>query len=303
MLSDTRKQERIGELFILAQAALYGFLPIIANYATKLMPPVLFAGVCTSIAALCLLPYIIFTGQIRHLLDKKTLLLLGGITLFIVVIPSIFVFIGTSKTSSINTTILLQTELLFTFIICGIFAGEKITLHKGLGALVLLIGATTVLYQGGLKLNWGDLLIVIGTSFYPIGNILSKKALDLTTPVIILFFRSAFGGAMLIAFSLMFERYDATPFEYIKNNLGSILVCTILVYLISKLFWYQGLKRIKISQATAISICMPAFGLFYAVIFLGEIPTLYQVAGLVVIIAGLVLLTHQKSKHYEVMSR
>ncbi|MEK7172172.1 MAG: DMT family transporter, partial [Patescibacteria group bacterium] len=144
-MENKQKQERIGELFIFGEVITFATFPIIINYATRLMPPVFFAAISTLLAGLCLLPYLIFTKQIRAIFERRTIELVLGIAIFIVIIPSVFIFIGTSKTSSINTTLLLQTELLFTFIICGLFFGEKITKQKILGGLAVIIGATIIL--------------------------------------------------------------------------------------------------------------------------------------------------------------
>ena len=291
---DKQKQERIGEFFIFGEVITFATFPIIINYATRLMPPVFFAAISTLLAGLCLLPYLIFTKQIRAIFERRTIELVLGIALFIVIIPSVFIFIGTSKTSSINTTLLLQTELLFTFIICGLFFGEKITKQKILGGLAVIIGATIILYKKSFQFNIGDILIIAGTVFYPIGNIFAKKALKIATPSVILFMRSIIGGFFLLLISFYFEKFSMAPLAYAKENWGIILLNGAIVYLVSKLLWYKGFRFIDISKAISISMAMPAISLVYAASFLHEIPTIQQTAGFVVVITGLLFLTWRK---------
>lgn len=293
-MDNKQKQEKIGELFIFGEILTFATFPIIINYATRLMPPVFFAAVSTLLAGFCLLPYLIFTKQIRAIFERKTVALVLGVALFIVIIPSIFIFTGTSKTSSINTTLLLQTELLFTFIICGLFFGEKITKQKLLGGLAVVIGATIILYKKSFQFNIGDILIIAGTVFYPIGNIFAKKALKIATPSVILFMRSIIGGLFLLLISFYFEKFGALPLEYAKENWKIILLNGAVVYLASKLLWYKGFRYIEISKAISISMAMPAISLVYAAAFLHEIPTMQQTAGFVVVITGLLLLTRKK---------
>lgn len=296
---NSRKNERIGELFILAETVLFGLFPIIAGHATRLMPPVLFAGVCTIVAAICLFFYMLVTGQLKNLINKKAFLYILGVTAFVVIIPSIFIFIGTSKTSSVNTAILLQTELLFTFLIYGFFGIEKINLQKIIGAAITLIGATVVLFNGVIGFKLGDILIIAGTLFYPIGNIFAKKALEVSTPARILFIRNIIGGFFLIGISIYFENYNSSINTYVLNNLRDIALAGILIFFISKVLWYEGMRRIDVSKALSIAISAPAFSLVYAAIFLKELPTIYQMMGLFVVMAGLLILTQQKGTHIE----
>ncbi|MFA6918135.1 MAG: DMT family transporter, partial [Candidatus Gracilibacteria bacterium] len=208
----------------------------------------------------------------------------------------ILIFTGSSKTSGINTTILLQSEILFTFIIFGLFSIEKITLKKTIGALIVLIGTFFIIYNGSNTVNYGDLLIIAGTFFYPIGNIFAKKALKIAPPSTILFIRSLLGGIVLISLSLIFENQSATIVK-ISNYWPLILLNGIFIYHLSKVLWYEGIKRIDISKAIPISVGgYPAFSLLFAILFLKEIPTIYQLVGFIAVAVGIFILILEKSE-------
>jgi len=289
-----KKAERLGELLILCEVLVYALFPIVVNYTTKLMPPILFAGLSSIMAGVALFKYLLIKKQLSKLKNIQALKYILAVTLFVIIIPSIFIFIGTSKTSGSNTTILLQTEILFAFLICGIFVGEKITLQKIGGAVMVVIGAVAILYNGTLHINGGDLLIIAGTFFFPIGNIYAKKALKLTTPAVILFVRSFLGGMILVFISLLFENYQASFPGYFMDNFKFILLNGALIYGLSRLFFYEGLKRLDISKATSLAMSYPAFSLFYSYIFLKEIPTSYQWIGFIIIFFGIIILTYKR---------
>jgi hypothetical protein len=84
------------------------------------MPPILFAGTSTLTTSITLLIYLIYKKQLTQLKNKKIIFHSLGIS----------IFTGNSKTSKINTTMLLQTEILFKFLIFGALSLEKITLKK-----------------------------------------------------------------------------------------------------------------------------------------------------------------------------
>lgn len=256
----------------------------------------LFAGLSTLTASITLFIYLLLKGNLKSLINKETIKYSVLIALFIIIIPSILIFTGSSKTSGINTTILLQSEIVFTLLIFGFFAIEKITLKKIIGALIVLTGTIFIIYNGSTDINTGDLLIIAGTFFYPIGNIFAKKALKITSPSAILFIRSFLGGIILIILSLIFENQSATLGK-LSNYWPLILLNGIFIYHLSIILWYEGIKRIDVSKAVSISIgSYPAFSLLFAILFLKEIPTIYQLVGFVTIILGILILTKKSRK-------
>jgi drug/metabolite transporter (DMT)-like permease len=282
--------EKTGELMIFGEMLTYSFFPIIIAYSTKILPPVMFAALSILIATFSLLLYLIITKNLKSVFNASALKYILGVTLFIVILPSIFIFVGSSKTSGINTSILLQSEILFTFIIYGIFAIEKITVKKSVGALLVLVGTFFILYNGKSAINIGDLMIIVGTFFYPIGNYFAKKALEITSPSAILFTRNLIGGIVLLIFSLIFENQFST-YQNVISYWPFILLNGIIVYHLSKTLWYEGIKRIDVSKAIAISCGgSPAFSLILAILILNEIPTIYQIAGFATVAIGIFVL-------------
>ncbi|KKP36367.1 MAG: hypothetical protein UR27_C0021G0038 [Candidatus Peregrinibacteria bacterium GW2011_GWA2_33_10] len=288
-------QERIGEIFIALETILYATFPILIAHSTKIMPPILFAALGSIIAGIFMFFYILIKKEFKDIFNLRTIKYTLGVTVFIVIIPSIFIFLGSSKTSGINTTILLQSEILFTLIICGIFTDDKVTLKKLIGAIIMVVGTLFILFNKNFSINWGDIMIIIGTLFYPVGNIFAKKALKFSSPSSIVFIRNVIGGIILLLISLQFETINTPINQMITGNLFAFFVNGILISAISKIVWYEGLKRIDISKAILLSIGgYPAISLIFAIIFLKEIPTLQQIMGFAIIIFGVFQIIERK---------
>lgn len=270
--------------------AVFSLFPLIINAGTKIMPPLFFAGASLLIASIFFLIYLIFTNQLKQLLNHAVIKLSTIVTILVVVVPYFAIFTGTKLTSGINTAIFLQTEILFALILCKFWLKEKISPMQLTGSLSIFIGAIFVLYSGHFGLNTGDILIILGTSIYPLGNLYSKKALQIASPMLILFIRSALGGAILIALSLLFEK-QISPTQFSTKTIELILINGLGMMFISKILWYEGLKRLSLTKATAITMSYPIFTLLFAAIILKEIPTLYQLIGLTIIMAGVYLTT------------
>lgn len=290
-------QERKGELILLAYLPIFGFFPIITSYGTKIIPPILFAGISLLLGSVLLFFYLVAKGDLKLCKNTKALKYIVATTILNLIIPFIFIFIGSSLTSGINTSLLSQTELLFTFLVCGFIFHETITIQKTIGAATILIGTIAIIYNGTFSLNWGDLLIVAGQLFYPFGNRYSKMALAMTKPTIVLFLRNLWAGLALIVISFLFETQTFSDNHSVKEIVLLILANGIFIHGISKLVWLAGLKRLDITKAISIIIATPAFSLIYAFFFLKEIPTVYQLVGFFVIMGGLFILTRQREEH------
>lgn len=287
-------EDRIGELFLLVEVLIFSFFPVIANYTTRLMPPILFVGLSTLIAGIAYFLYYLLLGKLRILKNWQAFKYIMGVTVFIAVIPSIFIYLGTSMTSGVNTTMLVQTEIVATFVVVSLLKHEKVTSTQVVSGLLIMFGAAVIVYNGSWHLNIGDLLIVAGTLFYPFGNIYAQKALKITTPVAIMLIRSLIGGVALIIISLIFENYTQTIASYAQFNWEMLMINGILIYCISKLFWYEGLKRHNISKSIIIGMSHPAFSLLFVYLFLHEVPTVYQWTGFALVVMGMFVITKQK---------
>ncbi len=289
------KEEKIGEWFIIGQNVFAGLFPILINYSVKITPPIFFAGITSVLAGLCLIPFVISKKNIQKMREKRVLKDLLGVMTFIVFIPSILIFLGAQLTSSVNTALLLQTEIIFAFIICGLLKYEKITQRKVLGAIIITFGAIAILYNGKLSLSLGDILITGAGLFFPFGNIFAKRALKEVSPTTVIFFRAFVGGIILLLISFLFEATFIKSFSLIKENIWPIAINGILISCISKIFWYEGLRRIDLTKAVALGTSAPAFSLIFAFLWLKEVPTIYQIVGFTFIMIGL-FVTTQKSR-------
>ena len=233
----------------------------------------------------------IFSSRQKPLLLKRCSAQHTGVTMFVVVLPLLFIFMGMSKTSSINTTPLKSRS--FHARDHGLLFKEKSRCKNHRGMMIVL-GAVTVFYKGSFHQSWRS-LIIIGCLFYPFGNRFGQKALKEDSPAVLLFWRSLFGGVILLLFSFLFEDYAVPVSHYIAKNLFLLSVTGLFLFTIEKLLWYEGLKRLDLSKAVMMGHCYPPFSILFAFLFLKEVPTVFQLAGIVLIMSGVFFLT-QHSK-------
>ncbi len=292
---NTHKHERRAVFFVMISSMIEGGFPIFINQAVRVLPVMFYAGFCAFIGSAIHLALLVIRGKPKQNLSRETWLAIAGVTLCNSVLALLFIFAGTRYTSGINTALLLQSEMLFSFFVFRVFAGEHISRRQIIGALGVLIGTLFVLYNGSFTLNPGDLLIVLGSFFYPIGNMCAKKALQTASSSYVLAIRHLVGGIVFCTLALFFEDITQKTFLLLYENIWLVLFYGVMVLVVSKLCWYEGLKTLPLSKAVSIILSYPFFSLLFASIFFEEIPTAYQLIGMCITIGGLSILVRRTS--------
>jgi len=298
--SDTmtkHKHERTGELLILSQSVLFGLFPVILSYSGGKIPPLFFAAVTTFISGTVIFLYLLYTKKWHELFIREAYKPIAWLTLFVVIGYS-FVFIGGSKTSGINISVLAQGEILFTFLISGFIFREKMPFRKIIAAAGVLIGSLLIVFNGTFTPNPADLMILVATIVFPFGNRNAQKAMELVSPQTVLTIRSFLSAFAYLFLSFWLEDTLITGAQEIRNNVPIILVNGLLIFSVTKIMWYEGLKRLDLSKAVTLGMTYTAFGFLYSIILLSEQPTYYQISGLILVMLGAYWIT-RKDKRVE----
>ncbi len=278
------KQENKGVTLALISAALWGVFPVTVNRGAHSIPPLTFAAVSTLLAAAGSFSYALLKGKLHELGKKEAYASLLMITLCIVIIPYVLFFIGSSKTSGINSSLLLLSEIIFTMMFTPLI-GEKTTAEKLVGASGVFVGAALILYNGNFQLNTGDALIIASTATYPIGNFYAKKALNHVSPPIILFVRFFLGGLLMLPVAMLSET-RLHPVNVIFANWPTLLLTGLILLGVGKILWYEALGRLDISKAISLSMTFPLFSLILLVGVFKEPVSRYQWIGIAVMMLG-----------------
>jgi O-acetylserine/cysteine efflux transporter len=279
-----KSRETEGAVLALFSAMLWGIFPVMVNRGSHHIPPLFFAAVSTLLAAAGSLGYTAAKGKLPELRNRESYASLFMITLCIVIIPYTLFFIGAGKTSGLNTSLLLLSEIIFTLLFTPLI-GEKTTIEKLIGASGVFCGAALILYRGSFHLNTGDVMVILSTATYPIGNFYSKKALAQVSPPVILLVRFFFGGLFLLLLSMFMEASSISSAIIVRN--WPLLALTGFVLLgAGKIVWYEALDRLDISKAISLSMTFPLFSLIILTVFFEETVSSQQAIGIAVMMIG-----------------
>lgn len=204
----------------------------------------------------------------------------------------LFLF-GAQLTSGINAAILLQTEPIYSIILGYWLLKEKITGRHLLATLAIIIGVSLVIYNGTFQINIGDILVILTPLCYQISHVLAKKTMKRVGVYVTSAAKYLYGGLMFILLSTFFQ---ANQFEILGGD--NLIALTVLAFtwVAGILLWYGAIKRINLSKATALLSPYPIVSIIIAWPILGELPTVYQIVGLVFVMAGMLSMRKVKSE-------
>ncbi|WP_291632689.1 DMT family transporter [Clostridium sp.] len=214
---------------------------------------------------------------------------LGG--LFGVAIYFMFENYSVAYTSASNVAILIATIPMFTLFSQRVIYKEKLTYGKIIGATLSLFGIFIIIAAKG-RVNLfsqgsiGDLMALGAVFSWIIYNIVCSnfkgnyKVITITTYQII-------WGAVFLSPSLFFNKLQIPSTIVLFNLLYLAIFCSFFGFII----YVYCLKELGATVITAYINLQPIISLIAAAIILGEVVTIWQVTGCIVIIAGVTLVS------------
>lgn len=282
-------RERQGELFVLGEAFLWGMVPIVSIFSFSFLPPLFVLAGATFFSSVFFAVIVTIQktwGAFRIVAAWKYIFLntgIVGIGYF-----SVF-FLGLQYTTAGNASIFALFEVFFTFLLFSIWKRDSQQKTHALGAVFMLIGAVLILFPGEFHVQKGDLLIILATMLPPLGNYFQKEARKLVSAPFLLFIRS-FISVFFLFFLASFVN-SIPEISAMWKVLPVLILNGVFLFGLRNIFWVEALFRISISKTLALSSVAPLFTLIFSFFLLGEIPSIWQIGGLVPIMIGVYFLT------------
>jgi drug/metabolite transporter (DMT)-like permease len=211
---------RWGYVAAVVSAILFGLSSTFNKIALENVNPTVIAGLIYFVAgallfAMRLTPLSkrilskLDTPQTEAKITNKDYKMLGLVILCGSVIAPLLLLNGLNQTIAINSSLLLNTEALFTVAIAFVFLGERCAKKEYIGIALLLVGVIFVTTNGALQSITisehllGNLLIVGACFFWGIDNNLSKYLSRKRDIIIVTGLKCFIGGSALLAVSFL----------------------------------------------------------------------------------------------------
>jgi drug/metabolite transporter (DMT)-like permease len=288
-ISETRK----GDLAIFGEAIIWALFPIITILSYANIAPIASLA-WSSVFLVVFFGFIIAArGKIGEIFIPGVWKFIPLITIFISILYYSLYYIGLKYTTAGDASIIALMELFFSYLFFNVWKKELLSARHTFGAMLMILGAVIILYpKQGLVFHGGDFLVLLATACAPIGNFYQQKLRKLVSSETIVFLRSL--GAIPVFFILAAILKVNAPLAAIQKSFWFLALNGILILGISKLLWMEGIHRISVTKANALSSIAPLFTLIFAYFILHQAPTIWQLTAFIPLAGGLILLTENK---------
>lgn len=253
---------------------------------------------CTALIVFAPIAYPHLKREWRTLWQYKwivCLLALTGVAAF-----NTLVYIGLHYTTSINASLMNSSTPIMIYILSFILLRERLSLNQIIGTFISLLGVLFIVAKGDIYMftsfnfNKGDVIVLLAVMCWSLYSLLVKKyagklhsqANFLATIIIGIF--------MLLPFFIYEQLIMPHAITWSIGTMSAIGYVGIFASIIAFLSWNSGVIQIGANRAGIFLNFIPVFATLFAVIFLNEQLTNYQLVGGIAVITGVLLCNYQK---------
>ncbi|MDE1843891.1 MAG: DMT family transporter [Thaumarchaeota archaeon] len=284
------KSKRFGYFSAVLSALFFGSVTTLAKPTLDAINPLVLTCMIYLISAIALTPA---TLHKKASFRRKDLLLILGVSLAGAVIAPLLFFHGLHMTSASNTAVLSNTEIVFTVIIAILFFKEKINRIGYVGLSMVTIGAmvvtSTKISDSYFSLDVGSILVIGASLFWAIDNNVSKIITKRVDILKIAQLKSAIGGAILLGAVFATNIPVLLP----ENEIPFVLLLGTVGFALSLFLFLKSLHIIGVVKTIVIFATSSVFGLIFAVLFLHEQVSIFQIIAICVMILGIYLINRK----------
>lgn len=263
---------------------------IVARGARELVPPVALAFWRWSIALVLILPFAwphLRRDKSVILANPRILVLLGmlGIGAF-----NTLLYTGLQDTTALNAMLVQSAQPALILLIGAAIMGDRPSWRQFCGATVALAGVVTIIGRGDpsilwrLRLNSGDLIIGGAVIFWSLYSVMLRRRPALHP--LSLFAVTLLIGILVIAPFYVWEMLSGRRIVAQFDSWLAIGYVSIFPSLIAYLFFNRGIELIGSAATGMYMNVLPLLGAGLAILFLEEEFHLFHVAGMALIVGG-----------------
>lgn len=286
------KQKTIGVLAILGASIMWAIDPILARLSYYNSDFVHTTAIRSVFIVLVATIYVIMVNKGNFKVNKKQLSALMYIALAATIIAQLLYFYAISKTPIVNAVLISHMQPIF-IVLMGYIVLKEETLSKydyfGIFLMMiagLLVTTRTLDNLYSLKLGtFEDMLILVSAILWATTYIATRKYLKGLNSGVITFYRYIIGGIVICGYVILTSKLKIV-------NIYQVVIG--LVGGIGAILGYEGLKRLKAAQVSALELSTPFFAAILSFFILGEITTLMQIIGIVFLFVGVYFLSKRE---------
>jgi len=270
--------------------------PVLAKLAYSNADFLQTSGIRAIVVTLVALLYVLLTRQESLKVTKRQFSTLVFMAVAGTLFADLIYFLALTMIPVINAVLIGHMQPIFIVLI-GFFIlkEDKLTRFDYLGIFIMIIAAILVTTKtqanlSALKLGTlADILVLLATLAWATMAIVMRKYLRQLDAGVITFYRFSIASVVLVTYLLFTS-------SLVPSNIYQILIG--IVVGTGTILYYESLKRIKAAQTSALELSTPFFAVLFALFVLGEMVTILQVAGIVLLVVGVCFLSKKEEAYF-----
>lgn len=282
----------IGVLCIIAASLMWAIEPILVKLSYANSDFIHTSSIRSLFVSIIALIYVFMTNKGSLKVSKKQFSALFYIAFAATVAAELLYFYAIAKIPVVNAVLIGHMQPIFiVFMGYIVLKEETLTKYDYSGIFFMIIAGLLVTTRTlgnlyALKLGtFEDFLVLISAVLWATTSIAMRKYLKDVNAGVITFYRYTIAGIAITGYLLV------TSYFAISNVYQVVLG---IIVGIATIFYYEGLKRLKAAQVGALELSTPFFAAILSFFILGEVTTMFQIAGIVLLIIGVYFLSKRE---------
>ncbi|MBS4190156.1 EamA family transporter [Bacillus sp. FJAT-49705] len=197
--------------------------------------------------------------------------------------------IGVSMTSASNAALIVASFPAITSLLEFFVFRSKPSFQKSLGIILAIIGVailTQITISGSSKSFWGNLILIGGGIVWAFYNFITRDLTNKYSALTLTYYQMLIGAIWFIPFVFLEDKPWRIPSVTSMNALIFLCVgCSVAAFVL----YNFGLKKLSASVSVSLMNLVPVLGLVFSVLILGEVVSLLQIIGGIIVIIGVIL--------------
>ena len=275
-----------GDFWAVTSALTTGLGLIAAKAALETINPFTFNTYVFALGIIVILIDAVISGTMTETIAVRPVQLLF---LFVVAIffcgSTLCLYTAVSLTEPATVSFLSRLELVATLLLAGVFLKERVSLAESAGLILVVAGIVVMRYDASVELSRAVVLVAAASLLSGIGEVLLKSRITWISWRSVVLYRNFFMAVIFLAVGTILG--EVSRVSDIRM-LGLLAVAAILLPYMGRLSYLKAMRNIDISRASIISQSQPFFAAMAALLLLGTFPSLKEIIGGLLIVAGVI---------------
>lgn len=292
---------RYPEIILLIITVIWGINVPIIKIGLMSLSPVVYNACRMVVAAILSLVVLLATRSYKpmKLKDLKKIAVIGGLGIFV---NQLLIIFGMSQTTAGNSSLILATLPVEVALINRLFHIETISRRMKIGIITGLLGVLFVVLGSNQELSLlgphlvGAVLLLLGQFCYGYYTVFIKELNDRYSIYQIFAYIMVLNAGLFLITAL--PELRSTNWSIVsKGAVYSILFSSMFALVVGNTVWIWVVGRLGSTRAALSQYLCPVVSIGVAWAYLGETFGFFQLAGAMVIVAGLYLTLKQSPEN------